>query len=85
MYGGLSGILWWEFLRTHKNGNFPLLHVWIGAIICPIVFSGVVELLQEYCTTYRGGNWLDFIANIFGVLLGSLVSYYVIRPCVHKH
>ncbi|KAA6351730.1 hypothetical protein EZS27_000855 [termite gut metagenome] len=85
MYGALSGILWWEFLRNHKNGNFPILHVWIGAIVCPIVFSGVVELLQKYCTTYRGGDWLDFVADIIGVIVGSLISHYVIRPWMNKH
>ena len=30
-----------------------------GAFVCPVLFSGMVELLQEYCTTYRGGDWLD--------------------------
>jgi len=39
-----------------------------------------VELLQEYCTTYRGGDWLDFAANSVGAILASLVAYYVVRP-----
>lgn len=80
MYGGLSGMLWLEFLRNHKNSVLPLWHVRIGAIGCPIVFSGTVELLQEYCTDYRGGDWLDFLANTTGVALASLICYYVIRP-----
>jgi len=37
-------------------------------------------LLQEYCTTYRGGDWLDFAANTTGAILASLVAYYVVRP-----
>ncbi|KAA6351468.1 hypothetical protein EZS27_000547 [termite gut metagenome] len=79
MYSGMSGILWLEFMRNHKNEKLPLLHAWIGAIICPIAFGGVVEFLQGYFTTYRGGDWLDFVANTVGVVLGSLVSYYGIR------
>jgi VanZ family protein len=79
MYSGMSMALWLEVMRNHKNEKFPLLHVWIGAIICPIAFGGVVELLQEYLTTYRGGDWLDFVANTAGVVWGSLVSYYGIR------
>ncbi|KAA6345197.1 hypothetical protein EZS27_007224 [termite gut metagenome] len=79
MYSGMSGTLWLEFMRNHKNEKLPFLHVWIGAIICPIVFGGVVELLQGYLTTYRGGDWLDFVADIIGVALGSWVSYYGIR------
>jgi VanZ family protein len=79
MYSGMSIALWLEFMRNHKNERLPLLRVWIGAIICPIAFSGVVEFLQGYFTTYRGGDWLDFVANTVGVVLGSLVSYYGIR------
>lgn len=83
MYFGLSGVLWIEFLRTHRGG-FPIWHAWVGALICPVLFSGVIELLQTYCTTYRGGDWLDFAANVLGALLASLIAYFVIRPRVGK-
>ena len=46
--------------------------------------SGVIELLQEYCTTYRGGDWFDFLANISGVTLATLFSYFVLRPWMMK-
>ena len=70
MYFGMSGMLWLEFLRAHRRDNAPLWHAWVGAFLCPILFSGCVELLQEYCTTYRGGDWLDFAANSTGATLG---------------
>lgn len=59
MYFGMSGMLWLEFLRAHRRDEAPLWHAWIGAFFCPVLFSGCVELLQEYCTSYRGGDWLD--------------------------
>jgi VanZ family protein len=40
----------------------------------------MVELLQEYCTTYRGGDWLDFAANTMGAVLASMVGYFILRP-----
>ena len=80
MYFGMSGMLWLEFLRAHRRDNAPLWHAWVGAFLCPILFSGCVELLQEYCTTYRGGDWLDFAANSTGATLASLIAYYVVRP-----
>ena len=67
MYFGMSGMLWLEFLRAHR-------------FACPVLFSGMVELLQEYCTTYRGGDWLDFAANTTGAVLASLTAYFVLRP-----
>ena len=71
MYLGMSGMLWWEFLRAHRRDQAPLWHAWLGACLCPILFSGAVELLQEYCTDYRGGDWLDFLANTLGVVIAT--------------
>ena len=81
MYLGMSGMLWLEFLRAHQKGDSPLWHAWVGAFVCPVLFSGMVELLQEYCTTYRGG---DFAANTIGALIASLIGYFVLRPRMAK-
>ena len=40
MYFGMSGMLWLEFLRAHRRDNAPLWHAWVGAFLCPILFSG---------------------------------------------
>ncbi|HIZ33349.1 MAG TPA: VanZ family protein [Candidatus Bacteroides merdigallinarum] len=77
MYFGMSGMLWLEFLWAHRREQAPLWHAWVGALLCPVLFSGVVELLQAYCTTYRGGDWLDFAANTAGALLASGVAQAV--------
>ena len=79
MYFGMSGMLWLEFLRAHRRDQVPLWHAWVGALLCPVLFSGVVELLQAYCTTYRGGDWLDFAAKAAGALLASGVAQVVRR------
>lgn len=85
MYGGMSGVLWLEFLIAHRWGDAPMWHGWVGAFLCPVLFSGCVELLQEYCTDYRGGDWMDFAANSTGALLASLIAYYLIRPRLIKN
>lgn len=84
MYGGVSGMLWIEFLLNHRRYEDVLWHAWIGAVLCPIAMSGIIEILQEYCTTYRGGDWLDFLANTIGVTLATLVAYFIIRPWMIK-
>lgn len=78
MYLGMSGMLWLEFIWSHRQGNPPVWRAWIGAFLCPVLFSGVVELLQEYCTTHRGGDWKDFLANFSGALVASLVGRYLL-------
>jgi VanZ family protein len=78
MYAGLSGMLWLEFLRAHRNGFMPMRHVWIGAGLCPILFSGTVEILQSTLTNYRSGDWADFAANSLGVVAASLVGRFLL-------
>ncbi len=72
MYGGTTSVLWFEFLRCHHR-----LEAWklfFYAFLGLILMSGLIELLQAYCTTNRAGEWLDFAANSTGVVLGTLVG-----------
>ena len=46
------------------------------AIAAPIVASGIIELLQEYCTGgCRSGDWLDLAANSLGVALAAIIGF----------
>ena len=83
MYGGLSTLLWVEYLLRHRR--LDKRHLVTGAILCPILMSGVIELLQATCTDTRSGDWLDFAANCTGVAIASLLGYYLWRPLIWKH
>ena len=61
MYFIMAGLLWWEFLRGRIKTQAPMWHAWVGAFLCPLLYGGIVELAQEYCTDHRGGEWLDFV------------------------
>lgn len=68
MYGGTCGVIWVEYLLRHKKPSLKklVLLAWLG----PALMSGLLELLQEYCTGgRRGGEWLDFAANTTGATL----------------
>ena len=80
MYFGMSGNAVAGVSSRSPERQRPLWHAWAGAFVCPVLFSGMVELLQEYCTTYRGGDWLDFAANTTGAVLASMVGYFILRP-----
>lgn len=84
MYFTLSSLLWIEHFRAHREVKAPWWHGVVGALICPIVYSGVVELLQAYATTTRSGDWADFIFNTLGAIVGSAVCCFVIRPRLFK-
>ena len=77
MYGGTCGVLWIEYLRQHTRPDYKKLFIW--AWMAPIVMSGTLELLQEYCTERRSGDWLDLTANALGVTLGAVFGLIVLR------
>lgn len=77
MYFLMAGLLWLEFYKGKKKTKAPIWHAWIGAFLCPLVYGGVVELLQEYCTEHRGGEWLDFAANSLGVILAAVAATFI--------
>lgn len=78
MYGGMCGVLWYEYARSHARLKAVAIALW--AVCAPIALSGVVELLQEALTSYRGGEWADFAANSLGVLSAAAVGYFFIWP-----
>jgi VanZ family protein len=82
MYGGLCSILWIEYLRSHIQIN--RIRAFIGGIVLPIAFSGIIELLQEYATTNRSGDWADMIANSIGVILAALLGQFVFPRWIKK-
>lgn len=77
MYGGTCTVIWWEYLCHHRRlqaGKLFLL-----AWLAPILMSGVLELIQEYCTENRAGEWLDLAANATGVTLGTIIGLMLYR------
>lgn len=72
MYGVLCLIIWWEYSRQHRRPDYRRLFVW--GWLMPIAMSGLLELLQEYATTTRNGEWKDLAANATGVTIGSILG-----------
>jgi len=54
--------------------------VWMIALLY-ICLGGVIELIQPYVNRY--GEWLDFIANMTGVLIGSVFGLLVDKFIKH--
>ena len=80
MYGGTCSVIWWEYLRQHQSLAFGKLFLW--AFLAPVVMSGVIELLQAYCTSNRAGEWLDFAANSTGVVLGNAIGLLLYKKAM---
>ena len=78
MYGGTCMVIWLEYLFKHERYDNRKLFLW--AWLAPVLMSGVLELLQEYCTAgHRNGDWLDFAANATGCTLAAFLGVTLSR------
>lgn len=83
MYGGTFSVLWIEYIRQHQKPDYKKLLIW--AFIAPIVMSGIIELLQEYCTKTRQGEWTDLLANSIGVVLAAVIGLVLLHLHAKRH
>ena len=83
MYMFFCTVLWYEYYRTHIKTNHK--KVFWGAIISPIIFSGVMEILQSLFTKYRTGDIWDFLFNTLGVVSAAFFAVYVMKPVMRRY
>ncbi len=82
MYLSLSIVIWYEYIKSHKK--IEKAKLFFFAWLFPILMSGLIEILQEYCTKgLRSGDLLDFAANSLGVTLGGII-YILLLMCRAK-
>ena len=78
MFMGLSGVIFFDnsyYLKKRVSGNSIF---WVSFVF-PIIFSGVIEIAQEYLTVTRTGDWMDFLFNLLGISFGYLVCLVINR------
>ena len=75
MYGSLTLTIWWQYLRSHERVNWFRLTM-LG-VLAPAAWGGLMELAQAHLTTYRSGDWWDFVANCLGVLIAVAIALVV--------
>lgn len=85
MYGTLSGVFWIEFLLKHRKKQVNYLYAMVGGVLYPVLFGGFLEICQRYFTHYRSGDWWDFLSNMGGVVLATLIAWYALRPWIMKN
>lgn len=81
MYLGSCSVLWWERLRSGGSTGWSFV---AGALLLPILMSGLIEIVQETATTTRGADWYDVLANAVGTVLAILFGHFALRPLVRR-
>lgn len=78
MYATLVITIMAEYGLHHGKTN--LCRLLVCGLLLPIVMGGFVELAQANLTNgVRSGDWLDFVANSCGALLGCVIGIPLAR------
>lgn len=75
MYFGLSITAAFNYLRINK-GNVNLIYLLIATFIIPVLYGGLIEIIQHNYCENRSGDWYDFLADFIGSLLALPFIFY---------
>lgn len=87
LYAGTTSVFWFEYWRNvHHHFHLSEKQLWFFSVILPVMMSGLIEILQATCTGgRRSGEFLDFVANSLGVLLGLVLGRTLLKKFVGKY
>ena len=66
-YAVLGASLAWDLIRDERKW----LWVWTLGLAIPIVYGGVIEILQGTLFYPRSAEWMDWLADIVGTVIGT--------------
>lgn len=77
MYALLGGIAWWDSTRCGVKAWWRVL----VAVVLPILYGGIIEWVQGRWFYPRTGDWVDWMADAIGVLIGCgiVMAIYAIK------
>jgi VanZ family protein len=81
MFLGLAGVIFFDNTKYLKQ-QISRRRIFWGSFLFPTLFSGAIEILQEYCTIDRTGDWLDFLSDGIGALIGLFICLQINRRLV---
>lgn len=72
MFFFLSMVSLVDYFRLHKGA--PRFIRWIfWGFVLPVLYGGIIELLQKYFFPSRSAEWADWGADILGSLIATFV------------
>lgn len=83
MYFGLSGVASFNYI-FYKKGHIIILKLVVFAILVPIIYGGMIEIIQAEYFPGRSGDWSDFLADVLGVLASLPISLWFRRFMLNR-
>ena len=80
MYAVFAFLCLWGYRKQFiSNGQAYQKKALLLALVISIFYGGLTEILQEYLVPGRTGDWIDFLADGIGTLLGVFVFQHFYR------
>ena len=76
MFFGISGIIFFDNTGYLRYPSTKFRIFW-SSFLFPSFLSGLIEILQNYLTETRFGDWNDFFFGVIGTFFGFIVSFSI--------
>lgn len=73
MYMLFGAVLLWELSNNKVKKNTRI----VISLALPILYGGLIEILQEQFFYPRTGDWIDWVADIVGTIMGVAPTYWI--------
>lgn len=76
MFLGLGGCIYFENSSFFRRA-ITRRRILLGTFFFPLIFSGLIELGQEYLSPFRSGDWMDFLWDFIGSILALAICLVI--------
>lgn len=73
MYFALAAVWLWDLTNARVSQTKRI----ILGLACPILYGGLIEILQERFFYPRTGDWKDWVADMVGSVIGVALTYLI--------
>lgn len=78
MFFLLSAVCYYDYYSL-RNGKVSVGRWLFWCFLIPVVYGASIELLQRYVFTTRSAELADFIADVIGSLIATIVAIYYLK------
>ena len=76
MFLTVSGVIYFENSGYFKR-KVSLWKIINFSFFFPVIYSGLIEIGQEYIASTRSGDWMDFLYNVIGAVTGLVICLLI--------
>jgi VanZ family protein len=82
MFFLLSIVCFYDYYTLY-NGNISKIKWIFWSFIIPVIYGGVIELMQKYIFSSRSAEWGDFFADMLGSFTATVFALFFYN-LIHK-